>query len=138
MEAQLVQLLAPFLPQLMAGAGEQVKEIGGEIVELTWAHVKKIWDRLRPAVESKPAAQEAAVDVSKAPDDPKARTVLEVQLEKLLAEDKGLAAALATLLDDARRDGVGGNVTVEGNVVATAKDGGISIGVVGRDANVRR
>ena len=139
MEGQLVQLLAPFLSQLLAGAGEQVQEIGGEAVQTVWKHAKKVWDRLRPAVEAKEAASEAATDVAAKPDDAKLQTALEVQLGKLLETNAALASDLAALLEDAHRDGVDQtSIKVAGDVIAKAKGHGIAVAVVGGDLKIGR
>ena len=139
MEGQLVQLLAPFLAPLLTGAGEQVQAIGGEVVQTVWKHVTKVWDRLRPAVESREGAKEAATDVAAKPDDADLQTALKVQIAKLLEADAGLAADLAALLADADRDGVDqAKITIAGNVIATASDHGVAIGVVGGNLKIGR
>jgi hypothetical protein len=136
MEGQLVQLLAPFLSQLLAGAGEQVQEIGGEAVQAVCKHAKKVWDRLRPAVEAKEGAKEAATDVAAQPDDGDLQTALKVQLKKLLEADAAMASDLASLLEDAHRDGVDQrSIKVAGDVIAKAEGHGKAFGVVG--GNVR-
>jgi hypothetical protein len=139
MEGQLVQLLAPFLSQLLAGAGEQVQEIGSEAVQTVWKHAKKVWDRLRPAVEAKEGAKEAATDVAAKPDDAKLQTVFEVQLGKLLEADAAMASDLAALLESARRDGVDQTtIKVAGDVITKATGHGKAFGVVGGNVTIDR
>jgi len=95
----IVAFLAPFLPYLIKGAEETVQEIGKQFGGDTWQQAKALWGRLRPKVEAKPAAQEAVQDLAKSPDDEDAKTVLRVQLKKLLTEDDSLAKEIAQLIE---------------------------------------
>jgi len=100
--AQLVQLLAPYLPYLLKGvklAGhEAARKLGEKADEGGFEQAKALWDKLRPKVEARPAALEAAQDVAAHPDDEDALAALRLQLKKLLAEDDSLAQELARLL----------------------------------------
>ena len=137
MEAQLVQLLAPFLSSLLTGAGEQVQAIGGEVVQTTWKHAKRIWDRLCPSLEAKEAAKEAAADVAASPGDGDSLASLRKQLKKLLDEDTALAKDLTSMLDEARLEGVNATtISIAGNVIAKARDNGIAIAVIGGNAKI--
>src|SRR5690242_14281161 len=96
---QAVAVLSPFLPKLL-GFGDKVKEgiakeIGGDL----WKKAKSIWERIGPRLRQKEAGSEALSDVAKAPDNEDARTVLKVQIEKVLAQDQSLAAELAKLFE---------------------------------------
>jgi hypothetical protein len=102
----LTAFLAPFLPYL-AQAGHQIaQEAGQELGGQAWEHAKRIWAKLSRRVEEKPAAREAAWDLAVRPDDERARGALELQLEKLLAEDVELAEALGHVWQDAKSAGV--------------------------------
>ena len=93
--ATVVPLLAPFLPKLMEGlAGEAAKGVG--------EGVKALWAKLHPAIESKPAALEAAQDAAAAPDNAPRQGALQVQLEKLFAADPALASAVAEMVERER------------------------------------
>jgi hypothetical protein len=116
----LVSVLAPCLSGLLGavnaaatGFGEGV---GADLVE----HAKRLWAKLRPRVEAKPAALEAAQDVAQRPDDDRARGALELQLEKILADDPELTREIESLLRDAVAAGVVAagerSVAVGGNV----------------------
>jgi hypothetical protein len=100
--AQLVQLLAPFLPYLVKGlklAGQEAaKKLGEKAGEQGFEQAKALWDKLRPKIEARPAALEAAQDAAAHPDDEDALAALRLQLKKLLAEDDSLAQELARLL----------------------------------------
>jgi hypothetical protein len=114
--AQLVQFLAPFLPYLLKGvklAGQEAaKKLGEKAGEQGFEQAKALWDKLRPKVEARPAALEAAQDAATHPDDEDALAALRLQLKKLLAEDDSLAQELAHLLQQARP--AGKNVTASG------------------------
>jgi len=115
--AQLVQLLAPYLPSLLKGlklAGQEAaKKLGEKASEQGFDHAKALWDKLRPKVETRPAALEAIQDAADHPDDEDALAALRLQLKKLLAEDEALAQELAHLLAQARP--AGQTVTASGN-----------------------
>ena len=131
--AQLVQFLAPFLPYLVKGvklAGQEAaKKLGEKAGEQGFEQAKTLWEKLRPKVEARPAALEAATDVAANPKDEEALAALRLQLKKLLAEDESLAKELARLLTQARPAGqtvtasgsrsvaIGGNVS--GSVIVT-------------------
>ena len=131
--AQLVQFLAPYLSYLVKGlklAGQEAaKKLGEKASEQGFDHAKALWEKLRPKVEARPAALEAAQDTAAHPDDEDALAALRLQLKKLLAEDEPLAQELARLLEQTRPAGqtviasgersvaIGGNAS--GNVIIT-------------------
>ena len=55
----LTTFLAPAMPYLITGGGELVKEAGETLAEKAPEWIKRLWTRLRPKVEEKPAAAEA-------------------------------------------------------------------------------
>jgi hypothetical protein len=123
--AALTAFLAPFLPALLKPAQEAATQLAEKFGEAAVDQAKKLWGRLSEKVRGRPAAVEAAEDVAKDPDDPDARTALQWQLKKLLAEDPDFARELAQQWEQAQQ--------VAGiNIVVTASgDGSIA---VGRDA----
>ncbi len=136
----LVLVLAPALPFLMSGGKELVDEAGKKMGEQAVEAAKKLWGKLRPRVEEKPAAAEAAQDVARAPEDGDALGALRIQLRKILESDLAFAAELTGLVEAAgarvtyqgQVKGSGTLVQGSGNVVAGA--GGIAAGrdVVGK------
>ncbi len=121
--AALTAFLSPFLPALLR-TGESAVEaaatrLGGEALE----HAKALWGRLRPKVEEKPAAAQAAQRVADTPDDPRWQTALELQIEELLSEDTSLAREVASLWEQANAAGVVAagerSVAVRGDVSGT-------------------
>jgi hypothetical protein len=102
---QAVALLSPFLPKLL-NFGDKVKEgvareIGGDL----WKKAKSIWERIGPRLKQKEAGKEALADLAKAPDNEEARTVLKVQIQKILEQDRNLATELAKLFEAAPSSG---------------------------------
>jgi hypothetical protein len=92
---QAVAALAPALPYLL---GRAVDEAGKEFGKDAWTTIQKLWDDLRPRIEARPAANEAAQDVADHPDDVDAQAALRLQLKKMLAEDSALGLEVARVL----------------------------------------
>jgi hypothetical protein len=97
----LVKVLAPALPFLL-GLGQKAIDKGAEKLGEKGAEglVGKMWQMLKPKVEAKPAAIEAAADVANAPEDEDAIASLRQQLKKILEapENADLAAEITKLL----------------------------------------
>jgi hypothetical protein len=104
--AALTAFLAPFLPYLIQAGQKAASDAADALGKAAWPHAQKLWARIRGKVEEKPAAQEAASDVAKSPEDERARGALELQIEKLLAEDASLTQDLARLWGEAKAAGV--------------------------------
>ena len=63
----LTSFLAPFLPYVVQ-AGQKVAGKAADVIgEEAANYAEKLWERLRPGVESKPAAKEAVEDVAEEP-----------------------------------------------------------------------
>ena len=125
MEAILTTFLAPFLPFLIR-QGEQAAEAAiDRFGAAAWQRAQKLWARLRPKVEEKEAAREAADDVAAAPDDELARAALQLQLRKLVGDDPDLGRELAEMLEENRRAGI---MADNGAVVVVADRGGVAAG----------
>ncbi len=129
----LVSILAPCLGVLLAGANAAAEEIGRAVGPDLLAHARRLWAKLRPHVEAKPGAMEAATDVAERPDDERTRGALELQLEKLLRDHPELVQELAPIVKDAvaagvvavgeRNVAVGGSVS--GSVIVTGDSAAI-------------
>ena len=109
----VVDVLAPALPYLMEKTGDVAV---GETI-------KKLWEKLRGAIQASPAASEAVDELAARPDDEDLRAVLRVQLKKLLEADPSLADEVARL-----------NVTASGDR-SVAAGGDISGTIVTGDDN---
>jgi hypothetical protein len=94
--------LIPVLPYLLKAGEKAAEETGKKVAGETWDWAKELWSKLRPKVEARPAALEAAQDVAESPDDADAQAALRLQLKKLVAEDETLARVLDRLLHESR------------------------------------
>jgi hypothetical protein len=131
----LTTFLAPAMPYLVGGGEDLVEEAGKKLGEHGLGLVKTLWAKLRPKVEEKPAATEAAQEVARVPEDADAQAALRVQLRKILEADTSLAAEVAKLLEAAGPKLQGSGVIVQGNHNVTAGGGGI---VAGRDVKISK
>jgi hypothetical protein len=127
--AQLVQILAPYLPYLAEGlklAGQEAaKKLGEKAGEQSLEQAKALWAKLRHKKNVEQVARTAAA----LPDNQVLREALREEIARALAEDPALAQELARLLQQAQAGGrtvtasgdrsvaIGGNVT--GSVIVT-------------------
>jgi hypothetical protein len=111
---QLVQVLTPFLPYLVKAGEGLGTRAAQQAQDAGWDLANKLWGRLGPKLEARPAAQEAAADLAAQPADEDAQAALRIQLRKLLAEEPDLQQELAALLQEAGGAGTT-TVTVSGN-----------------------
>ena len=131
--AALASFLAPLLPYVVQ-AGQKVAGRAADVIgEEAATYAEKLWERLKPGVEAKPAAKEAAEDVAKSPEDKAALGALENQLKKLLEQDEALKADLTRIWDEARAANV---VTASGRSVAVGGDVSNSMIITGDQVNV--
>ena len=100
--AALTAFLAPFLPSLIKAGEKAVEKAADAVSDEAFKYAKALWDKLKPGVEAKPAAKEAAEEVAAHPDDDDALASLRLQLRKLLEQDQGLADDLARIWQDAQ------------------------------------
>jgi len=108
----VVAFLAPFLPYLVKAGEGAAKEAGKKFTGEAWERAQGLWNKLRPKVEEKPAAQEVVQDLAKDPNDRDLQAALRVQLKKLLSEDQDLAQEISALFAEAKEAGV--TVTASG------------------------
>ncbi|HSL77665.1 MAG TPA: hypothetical protein VK867_12010 [Candidatus Limnocylindrales bacterium] len=131
MESLLVQFLSPFLPRLLGKAHDVGQELADRTADVAWDYASRIWERLRPRLESRPGAPQAAEEVAKAPEDTDAADLLRLHLKKLLADDPQLVTDLRSLLDEANSAGVmatGEKSVAAGSIHAETK--GIAGGII--------
>jgi hypothetical protein len=132
--ASLTAVLAPALPYLLKGGEKMIEGAIQKIGSDAWDNAKGIWQHLRPGVEQKPAALEAAQDLATSPENAKLQTVLEVQIEKILDQDENLAAELRRLLEQTgqsisyKAEVQGSGAIAQGAEAIAAGKGGIAIG----------
>ena len=100
--AALTAFLAPFLPALVRAGEKAVEKAADAVGDEAFAYARKLWEKLKPGVEAKPAAKEAAEEVAARPDDEDALAALRLQLRKLLESDRGLADELSRIWQEAQ------------------------------------
>ena len=123
--SSLTTALVPLLPYLLK-AGEKAAEETGKTIgghSLEWA--KSLWTKLKPKVEAKPAALEAAQDAARMPNNNDALGALRLQLFKLLEQDQSLAEEVRRWLEQGKAAGITvtalgeRSVAIGGNVTGT-------------------
>ena len=112
--ALLVKVLAPCLPFLIKVGNKAVEGASQKVGEDVWNKAKAIWAKLDPKVEAKAAAQEAAADVAKNPEDEDLQASLRVQLKKILETDTALAAEINRILQAETAQPTGDNFQMQG------------------------
>lgn len=105
--------LVPLLPYLLKAGEKAAEETGKTVAGQSWEWAKSLWTKLRPKVEAKEAALEAAQDVAQAPEDQYAQAAFRQQLKKLLTEDQSLAEEVSRWLEQGKATGI--NVSAVGN-----------------------
>lgn len=135
MESALTAFLAPFLPYLLKAGGMAADKAADGLAGEAGRWAEALWVKLLPSVGARPAAGEAASDVAANPNDRLARSALELQFHKILADNAQLRQEVARRLEDATRAGIVGNVVVGGDVAADHGSIGV-IGTVGGDLRV--
>ncbi len=137
--ATLTVFIAPFRPFLLnlgeKAAESAIESASEQFGEAAWQKAQSVWKALRPKVEAKEAANEAAADVANNPEDEDSLAALRLQLKKLLAQDEQLEAAVSQLLQEDAADGTPGlqivqNVTGNQNQVIGQVTGGKVFGNV--------
>ena len=105
--------LVPLLPYLLKAGEKAAEETGKAVAGQSWEWAKSLWTKLKPTVEAKPAALEAAQDASQAPEDPDTQAAFRLQLKKLLTEDQSLAEEVSRWLEQGKAAGI--TVTASGD-----------------------
>ena len=110
--SSLTTALVPLLPYLLKAGEKAAEETGKTVAGQSWEWGKSLWSKLKPKVEAKPAALEAAQDVALSPEDQDAQAALRMQLRKLLTEDQSLAEEVSRWLEQGKAAGI--TVTASG------------------------
>lgn len=122
--ASVTTALVPLLPYLLKAGEKAAEETGKSVALQTLEWGKSLWAKLKPKVDEKPGALEAAQDVAQSPDDGDARAAFRQYLKKVLAEDQSLAEEVSRLLEQGKASGVVSvsgqrNVAISGNVTGS-------------------
>jgi len=114
--SSLTTALVPFLPYLLKAGEKAAEETGKKAVDQSLEWAKSIWTKLKPGVEAKPEALEAAQDIAQSPDDQDAQAAFRRQLKKLLTEDQSLAEEVSRWLEQGKAAGNTVSVSGERNI----------------------
>lgn len=139
--AFLVSLLAPYLPALLKLGNKAAEKAAEKVGEKSVEVAGRLWSKLSPKVEAKEASKEAAEDLANDPENPALRTVLQVQLEKILTQNPDLAAEITQLLEEAKAEAGGTHIrqTVTGDrnqVIGTMSGNAKAVGNVEGDVTM--
>ena len=119
----------------LAGANAAASQVGVGVGTDLLESAKRLWAKLRPHFEARPAALEAAQDVADEPHNEGAARALEWQLTKILQDHPALVEELSPILEEAIDSGVVAvgtrNVAIRGPVVQSVINTGDN-GVVQR------
>ena len=113
MASSVTTALVPLLPYLLKAGEKAAEETGKAVAAQSWEWGKSLWSKLKPKVEAKPEALEAAQDIAQSPDDQDAQAAFRRQLKKLLTEDESLAEEVSRWLEQGKAAGV--TVTAAGD-----------------------
>jgi hypothetical protein len=97
----VVAKLTPALPILLKVGEGALAKVGENVTDAVSKPVSKLWQTLRPRLEARPAALEAAQDAASAPDDADAQAAFRRQVKKLFEADPDFAKEIAALLPTA-------------------------------------
>jgi hypothetical protein len=104
--SSVTTVLIPLLPYLLKAGEKAAEETGKAVAGQSWEWAKSLWTKLKPKVEAKPAALEAAQDVAQSPGDEDLQATLRVQLKKLLTEDQSLTEEVSRWLEQGKAAGI--------------------------------
>jgi hypothetical protein len=104
--SSLTTALVPLLPYLLKAGEKAAEETGKTVADQSLEWAKSLWAKLKPKVDAKPAALEAAQDAARTANDEDAQAALRVQLKKLLAEDQSLAEEVSRWLEQGKAAGI--------------------------------
>ena len=125
--SSLTAALVPLLPYLLKAGEKAAEETGKAVAGQSWEWAKSLWTKLKPEVEAKPAALEAAHDAAQSPEDEDLQAALRVQLKKLLTEDQSLAEEVSRWLDQGQAAGITVTASGERSVAIGGKVKGSTI-----------
>ncbi|HET6979277.1 MAG TPA: hypothetical protein VFI24_23295 [Pyrinomonadaceae bacterium] len=108
--------LVPLLPYLLKAGEKAAEETGKTVAAQSWEWAKSLWTKLKPKVEAKEAALEAAHDVAQSPGDEDAQAAFRQQLKKLLTEDQSLAKEVSHWLEQGKAAGLSVSASGERSV----------------------
>jgi hypothetical protein len=110
--SSLTTALVPLLPYLLKAGEKAAEETGKTVANQSVEWAKSLWTRLKPKIEAKPDALDAAQEIAQSPEDQDAQAALRRHLRKLLTEDQSLAEEVSSWLEQGKAAGM--TVTASG------------------------
>jgi hypothetical protein len=100
--AALTAFLAPFLPTLVRAGSCLAERAADAVSDEAFTYARALWEKLKPGIEERPSAQEAAEAVAAQPENAAALEALRVQVGNLLDEDPKLKSDVAGIWQQAQ------------------------------------
>jgi hypothetical protein len=126
--------LTPALPYLLKGTEEAAKEAGKKLGAAVWDQCVKVWELLKPKVETNPSASKALERIVKQPERKEIQTAFQVELEDILLAEPHLLAQLVELLKSTgdtqtfNASNIGDGAVAQGNGAVAAAKNSIAVG----------
>ncbi|MCX7109592.1 MAG: left-handed beta-roll domain-containing protein [Proteobacteria bacterium] len=126
--------LAPALPYLLKGTEEAAKEAGKKLGSAVWDQCAKLWELLRPKVETNPSASKALERIVNQPERKEIQTAFQVEIEDILQSHPHLLAQLSELLKAAgntqtyHASNIGDGTVAQGNGAVAAGKNSVAVG----------
>ena len=126
--------LVPALPYLLQGTEAVATEANKKLGSAVWDHCTKVWELLRPKVESSPSASKALERIINQPERQGIQAAFQVELEDILLADPQLFEELAELLKAAgdtqtyHASIIGDGAVAQGERAIAAGKGSVAVG----------
>ena len=125
----VIAVVRPFLRGLLSKGEDVLEDAGEKTAEGAKKLAQRMWQRLTPKLQERPAGTEAAEALAADPDNEDAAGALRLQVKTVLKGDAPLAEELARMVEEGIQAGVVADVVIYGG--QKADRGGVN---VGRDA----
>ena len=126
--------LAPALPYLLKGTEEAAKEAGKKLGSAVWEQCAKVWELLKPKVETSPSASKALERIVNQPERKEIQAAFQLEIEDILQAEPQLLAQLSELLKTAGdtqtyyASNIGDGAVALGNGAVAAGKGSVAVG----------
>ncbi len=126
--------LAPALPYLLKGTEEAAKEAAKKLGSAVWEQGVKVWELLKPKVETSPSASKALERIVNQPERKEIQAAFQLEIEDILQAEPQLLAQLSELLKTAGdtqtyyASNIGDGAVALGNGAVAAGKGSVAVG----------
>ena len=131
---EVAAALAPALPYLLKGTEEAAKEAGKKLGSAVWEQCAKVWELLKPKIETSPSASKALVRIVKQPERKEIQAAFQLEIEDILQAEPQLLAQLVELLKSTgdtqtfNASNIGDGAVAQGNGAVAAGKNSIAVG----------